>query len=136
MTDSYDPETGNLSEVIVFASGVAGTSGDRWWLKKIAQAYRYLCEREGWPIGPNCPECEEILTSHAGRDHKYFHEWAWGPYDGSTSGKCILDGKAFEMDSSIVKGSDVARADLTRELHGHKPGWVEPNLAGGVSDAS
>lgn len=69
---------------------------------------------------PSCPECKEQLFSHAGRGHKYFHEWAFGLYDGSSSGKCSLDGLAFERDGTPIRGSDNARKEWVEELHGHK----------------
>lgn len=73
-------------------------------------------------IGPVviCPECGERLKSHAGRGHKYFHEWAHGPYNGSSSGKCSLDGMAFEMTGIPVTGSDTEREALVHLLHGDK----------------
>ena len=67
-----------------------------------------------------CPECGEELTSHAGRGWKYFHQWAHGPYDGSSSGKCSLDGLAFEQDGTPIAGSDSMRAAMVYDMHGHK----------------
>ena len=69
---------------------------------------------------PVCPECGEGLVSHAGRMWKYFHQWAMGPYNGDSSGKCSLDGMAFEMDGTPIVGSDSFRKALVEAIHGDK----------------
>lgn len=65
-----------------------------------------------------CYECGERLKSHAGRNWKYFHEHAFGVYDGSGSGKCSLDGKAFEPDGTVIQNSDRERRNLVISIHG------------------
>ena len=70
---------------------------------------------------PQCPQCGEGLKSHAGRMWKYFHEVAFGPYNGETYGTCPLDAMAFEQDGSVVGGSDLARKSLMETIHGSKP---------------
>ena len=77
-------------------------------------------EEEQAMSAPKCPECGEALRSHVGRNWKYFHDWAFGPYDGTSSGKCKLDGMAFEENGQPIMGSDKARKDLVEALHGHK----------------
>ena len=69
---------------------------------------------------PSCPECGEGLQSHAGRGWKYFHQWAFGPYDGSSSGRCKLDGLAFEQDGTPIIGSDEERRDLIKMIYNSK----------------
>lgn len=51
---------------------------------------------------PTCPECDEVLKSHAGRGYKFFHAFAFEPYNGDSSGKCILDGAPFEIDGTPI----------------------------------
>jgi hypothetical protein len=73
---------------------------------------------------PECPKCGETLSYHAGRG-KYFHEWAFGPYDGTSSGECVLDGMAFEQDGTPIVESDVRRKMMVEAIHGHKPKTLE-----------
>jgi hypothetical protein len=65
-----------------------------------------------------CCKCGEELVSHAGRNWKFFHAHALGSYDGSSSGKCPIDGKAFEEDGTPIENSDKERKKLVISIHG------------------
>ena len=71
-------------------------------------------------MNPKCPHCGSQLFSHANRDWKYFHQAAFRPYDGQSSGGCPLDGMAFESDGTPIVGSDAARMVLAEAIYGHK----------------
>ncbi len=63
------------------------------------------------PIIVVCPECGEVLKSHAGRNWKYFHD------DGKPSNGCSLFELAFENDGLPIVESPVERAEIAMRLH-------------------
>lgn len=67
---------------------------------------------------PSCPNCGEILYSHANRNWKYFHRHVIdGPYPNHKPHDCLLVNLAFERDGTSIPGSDVVRFDLAERTH-------------------
>ncbi len=65
-----------------------------------------------------CPECKEVLGSHANRGHKYFHKHVRnGPYPNSKPHSCKLVDFAFEYGGVPIIGSDISRRKLVESIH-------------------
>lgn len=68
---------------------------------------------------PSCPECGEVLQSHAGRGHKWFHIHVTdGPYPNPEPHPCRLVDAAFEQDGMSIPGWAETRYACVEAVHG------------------
>ena len=88
-----------------------------------------LCSRYSFSVITKCPECGEVLMSHAGRGWKYFHRHVvHGPYPNPKPHRCSLVDAAFERDGTAIHGSAEARLVFVRASHPKAEIHFTPNI--------